>query len=69
MSSIWNNRISVSIFGEAQAPAIGITIDNLPPGEYINTEELTAFMARRSSRVMGDGYENTVPHIMSGVIN
>lgn len=69
MSSIWNNRISVSIFGEAQAPAIGITIDNLPTGEYINTEELTAFMARRSSHVMSDGYENTVPHIMSGIIN
>lgn len=71
MSSIWNNRISVSIFGEAQAPAIGITIDNLPAGEYINSEELTAFMKRRSSKIMGDGspYENTVPHIMSGVIN
>ncbi len=71
MSSIWNNRISISIFGEVQAPAIGITIDNLPAGEYINTEELTAFMKRRSSKIMGDGspYENTVPHIMSGVIN
>ncbi len=71
MSSIWNNRISISIFGEAQAPAIGITIDNLPAGEYINTEELTAFMKRRSSKIMGDGYlhENTVPHIISGVIN
>ena len=71
MSSIWNNRISISIFGESQAPAIGITIDNLPAGEYINSEELTAFMKRRNSRIMGDGYihQNIVPHIMSGVIN
>lgn len=71
MSSIWNNRISISIFGEAQGSVIGITIDNLPPGEYINTEELVAFMRRRSSSIMGDSsyQENAVPHIMSGIIN
>lgn len=71
MSSIWNNRISISIFGEAQGNVIGITIDNLPPGEYINTEELTTFMARRCSSIMGDNSacSKAVPHIMSGIIN
>lgn len=72
MSSIWNNRISVSIFGEASGPAIGVTIDNLPSGEYIDSEELAKFMARRYPAVGGypaDPHENIVPHIMSGVYN
>ena len=47
MSSFWNNRISVSMFGEAHGPAIGVTVDNLPSGEYIDAEELARFMARR----------------------
>ena len=72
MSSIWNNRISVSIFGEASGPAIGVTIDNLPSGEYIDSEELTKFMARRYPAVGGyycDPHENIVPHVMSGIFN
>lgn len=72
MSSIWNNRISVSIFGEAHGPAIGVTIDNLPPGEYIDAEELTRFMARRKPKLYAgaaDKRENLMPHIMSGLFN
>ena len=72
MSSIWNNRISFSIFGEADGPAIGVTIDNLPPGEHIDADEISAFMARRS--IAAGGYyagirENITPHIMSGIFN
>ena len=48
MSSFWNNRISISIFGEADAPAIGVTIDNLPAGEPIDTDAIARFMSRRS---------------------
>lgn len=48
MASLWNNRITVSLFGEAQGPAIGVIIDNLPPGEHIDITELRNFMARRS---------------------
>ena len=50
MSSLWNNRISISIFGESHGPAIGVVMDNLPPGEYINVEELGRFMARRAPK-------------------
>lgn len=70
MSSIWNNRISISIFGEAQGPAIGVIIDNLPPGEYIDVEELGRFMARRSAEkdnAMPGRSVHTLPQIMSGV--
>ena len=38
MSSFWNRNISISIFGESHGPAIGVVIDNLPPGEYIDLE-------------------------------
>ena len=68
MSSIWNNRISISIFGESNGPAIGVTVDNLPSGEYIDVEALTRFMARRNigrNKVR----ENVMPHVMSGVYN
>lgn len=62
MSSFWNNRISISIFGEAQGSAIGVTIDNLPGWRYINADELAAFMARRTPKNIGSRrkYENTV---------
>lgn len=71
MSSIWNNRISVSIFGDKAGAAVGITVSGLPAGEYISTEELTEFMARRNSSIMGDNphRDRSVPHIMSGIVN
>ena len=66
MSSVWNNRISVSVFGEAQSPAIGVTLNNLPSGEYIDVAEIRKFMTRlkRSER-----RENLMPHVMSGIFN
>lgn len=73
MSSFWNNRISVSIFGESCGPAIGVTIDNLPPGEYIDIEELNRFMARRNSVIDSAANESrsrsNLLQIMSGVYN
>lgn len=72
MSSIWNNRISISIFGESHGPAIGVIIDNLPPGEYIDVEELGRFMARRAPKKDGtttSRSEKDMPQILSGVFN
>ena len=71
MSSFWINKISISIFGEAQGPAIGVTIDDLPPGEHIDAEALARFMARRS---ITDPFQPIrcsvpMPHIMSGIYN
>ncbi len=68
MSSIWNNRISVSIFGESQGPAIGVTIDDLPAGEYIDVEAVSGFMARRNIGIV-NSHENIMPHVMSGIYN
>ena len=72
MSSFWNNRITISIFGESHGPAIGVIIDNLPPGEYIDVEELGRFMARRAPKKDGtttSRSERDLPQIMSGVFN
>lgn len=66
MSSIWNNRISISIFGEENGPAIGVTIDNLPAGEHIDAEAIAGFMARRSET--GERI-NAVPRVMAGIQN
>ncbi|MCD8188427.1 MAG: chorismate synthase [Ruminococcus sp.] len=72
MSSLWNNRISISIFGESHGPAIGVIIDNLPPGEYIDVEKLGRFMARRAPKKDGtttSRSEKDMPQILSGVFN
>lgn len=69
MSSIWNNRISISIFGEADGPAIGVTIDNLPSGEHIDADEITKFLARRTGGYSSQSWESSNPHVMSGIFN
>lgn len=70
MSSVWNNNINISIFGESHGPAIGVVIDNLPSGETIDTAELMNFMARRAPKkdvTSTQRREADLPQIMSGV--
>lgn len=72
MASLWNNRISISIFGESHGAGIGVVIDNLPPGEYIRMEEIQAFMARRApkkNKTSTPRNEKDIPQIMSGLYN
>ncbi|MBR4223640.1 MAG: chorismate synthase, partial [Oscillospiraceae bacterium] len=68
MSSIWRGRISFSVFGEACGPAIGVTIDDLPPGEYIDTDMLREQMGRRLTDRTGKIMSGAqMPSIMSGI--
>ncbi|MCD8219789.1 MAG: chorismate synthase [Ruminococcus sp.] len=72
MSSLWNHNISISIFGESHGPAIGVVIDNLPPGEYIDLEKLRQFMARRAPKKDGTTTprgEQDLLQVMSGLLN
>ena len=72
MSSLWNNRISISLFGESHGTAIGVVIDNLPPGESIDLEEIARFLARRAPKKDGtttSRAELDIPQIMSGLYN
>lgn len=66
MSSIWTRNLSLSIFGEAEGPAIGVVMDNLPPGEYIDLEELRTFLSRR---FYGTDVEVALPQVLSGLLN
>ena len=50
MSSMWGNKIKLSIFGESHADAIGAVLDGIPAGSRIDLEALAAFMKRRSSQ-------------------
>jgi chorismate synthase len=72
MSSMWNNRISISIFGESHGAAIGVVMDNLPPGEYIDLEQIAAFLKRRApkkDKTSTPRNEKDLPQIMSGLVN
>lgn len=72
MSSVWNNKLSISIFGESHGPAIGVVIDNLPCGEHIDMDELLNFMSRRApkkDKTSTQRREKDLPQIMSGVLN
>lgn len=48
MSSMWGNKIRISLFGESHGKGIGVVIDGLPPGEPIETERIAQHMKRRS---------------------
>ena len=72
MSSHWGNCLHISIFGQSHAPAIGVTLDNLPAGQPIDLEALHAFLARRAP---GRGPTSTPrkeadqPEILCGLVN
>ena len=72
MSSTWNHNISFSVFGESHGPAIGVCMDNVPPGESIDMDKLMAFMARRApkkDKTSTQRREKDMPQIMSGYLN
>ena len=48
MSSIYHGQLTVSIFGQSHAPAIGVTVDGLPAGEALDLDQLQAFLSRRA---------------------
>lgn len=48
MSSMWGNKIRISLFGESHGPALGVVVDGLPSGFEIDMEQITAHMRRRA---------------------
>jgi chorismate synthase len=72
MSSIWGNKLKVSIFGESHGEAIGVVIDNLIPGIEIDTDYINRQMARRSpgkSQLSTSRTESDSFKILSGNFN
>ena len=48
MSSVYDGNLTVSIFGQSHAPAIGVTIDGLPAGLPVDLDALGRFLRRRA---------------------
>ena len=72
MSSTWKNNISFTVFGESHGPAIGVCMDNVPPGESIDVDKIYKFMARRAPKKDGTTTmrkESDIPQIISGYQN
>jgi len=70
MSSQYGKKLRVSIFGQSHSPAIGVSVDGLPAGIKIDTDELKAFLKRRApgqSDISTARTENDAPEILSGL--
>ena len=48
MSSIYGDNLTLSIFGQSHAPAIGMTLDGIPAGLPVDGEKLQRFLNRRA---------------------
>ena len=72
MSSTWKNNISFTVFGESHGPAIGVCMDNVPPGESLDIDKIYEFMGRRAPKKDGtttSRRESDIPQIISGFHN
>lgn len=48
MSSVFGNRLKVSVFGQSHGNAVGVVVDGLPAGFNVDEDALVRFMARRA---------------------
>ena len=71
MSSIWGNKLKISVFGESHGKAIGVVIDGFPAGFKLDWEYILRYMKRRmpGGRLATSRSESDLPDILSGVKN
>lgn len=72
MSSIWGERIKLSIFGGSHTEAIGVTLDGLPAGEGIDMEAVLEQMARRApgqDKTATTRKEEDRPRVLCGLLD
>ncbi|MDR0313944.1 MAG: chorismate synthase [Treponema sp.] len=72
MSSVFGNKLKISIFGQSHSPAIGVCIDGLPAGFKIDFDELNLFMQRRApgqSSHTTQRREADTPEFVSGLVD
>ena len=48
MSSVWKNRLSLTVFGQSHGKAIGMCLDGVPSGHKIDMDALQLFLKRRA---------------------
>ena len=72
MSSEFGNLLKISVFGQSHGRAIGVVVDGLPAGEFIDLDELNEFLARRKpgkSPLSTTRKESDAPLFLSGLEN
>ncbi|MDR1603631.1 MAG: chorismate synthase [Gracilibacteraceae bacterium] len=68
MSSSWKNRLS--LFGESHGPGIGVVLNGLPPGFFVDWAEVSSEMRRRApdrSKLSTERVETDSVEILSGL--
>ena len=71
MSNTFGKNLSVTIFGQSHAPAIGVTVDGFPAGFEIDMDALSAFLRRRapgSSALSTPRKEADLPEFLCGLV-
>ena len=69
MSSVFGNKLKVSIFGQSHSEGIGVVLDGIPAGVEIDFDRLNAFMERRApgnSEISTARKEEDKPEFLSG---
>ncbi len=72
MSSIYGERIKLSIFGQSHGKAIGMTLDGVPAGLPVDMDALQAFLNRRApgqNNYSTPRKEADKPEFLSGIVN
>lgn len=72
MSSMFGNKIKVSVFGQSHSEAIGVTVDGLEAGIKIDLDELQKFLNRRApgqNEYSTKRKEADKPEFISGTVN
>jgi len=70
MTSTWGKMIKLTLFGQSHGPAVGLTLDGLPAGSYIDMERLRGFLQRRApgkAEWMSSRSEEDKPLFFSGL--
>lgn len=72
MSSMYGQKLKLSIFGQSHSPAIGMTLDGIPAGLPVDAEALQAFLNRRApgqNAYSTTRREEDRPEFISGIVN
>ena len=72
MSSIWGNKLKISIFGESHGEGIGVIIDGFPSGFEVDLDFINNQMSRRrpgKNKLSTARSEADKPNIISGIFN
>lgn len=72
MSSTYGENLRLTIFGQSHSPAVGMTLEGVPAGIRIDTEELRRFLARRApghNSISTARSEADIPEFLGGIFN